>query len=433
MNYFKKLYNFIYSRGVIGKNKLDDKLTSLLNIISFLTALGSFGIFLMAYKFTTDYIYMSVTIGVSAVYFVLIILHHFHQMRLAKLYFSTIIPLWYVSTMFCIGGNFSQSISAAASVGITFLMFRNEVKLRNYLIIYNILLYVLPSLYVTLYEPFFGIHDYPIDEVVVFLLCIGWISIVFSYYEQKTQSQIDSLINTNRKLEQKTLEMERFTYIASHDLKSPLNNVGGFLSLIRRDIEKKEYNNLLEYLEYVETGTLQMNELIEGVSEITQTDNLAPLTYSDVDLNKSMEKALLNLKNEIDNSKAIINYTKLPHYICNEDHFIIIFQKIIHNAIKYNNSKPPIVDISCYSAIDKIVIKIKDNGIGIKQKYYDQIFIFFKKLHISSEYSGTGLGLGLVKKLINIYHGNISVDSVFGKFTCFEIELPKLKTTNAQG
>lgn len=193
MNFLKKAFHFIYNRGVSEKFPEDNDLTGRLNVISFITALGSFGIFVISYLFTEDLVYMAVNLCITITYFTIIILHHFHLIRQAKIYFSTILPLWYVVTILCVGGNFSQSIIALTTIVITFLMYKNELKFRNGLIIYNIFLFILPTIWTALNEPFFGVRDYPIDEVVVFILCLGWISIVFFIYESNTEEYIKSL------------------------------------------------------------------------------------------------------------------------------------------------------------------------------------------------------------------------------------------------
>lgn len=430
MNFLEKAFRFIYTRGVSDQFPDDNKLTSLMNIISFITALGSFGIFMSTTLFTDDTVYMIVTLGVSITYFNIIILHHFNLIKQAKIYFSTIVPLWYVSTILCIGGHFSQSIAAVATIVITFLMYKKEIKFRNSLIIYNIFLFILPTLYVTLNEPFFGVRDYPIDEIVVFILCLGWISIVFSIYESNTDDFIDSLQEKNKELVQKTTELERFNYIASHDLKSPLRNITSFLNLIKRDLSRGKDENIEEYIEYTLTSAHQMNELVKGVLEISTAEKDTTANYQTIDLNETLGKAIRNLREDIQDANAEISTEKLSFVYGNESDFIVIFQNIIQNGLKYNKSAHPKIIISSDITNAKQIIHFKDNGIGISEEYYNQIFEFFKRLHSSQEYPGTGLGLGLCKKIVNKYDGNISVVSKVGEYSTFSISLPLMSNAN---
>jgi len=162
MNIFKKIISFISSQGFIEENEEYNKLTSLLNIISFFTSLGALGIFITTVFLSLDVVYMGITLFVTILYALIIIFHRFHHFTFAKLYFALIVPLWYVITMLFIGGHFSQSIAAAATIFITYLLFKKEKKLRNSLIIYNILVFVLPTLYITFYEPLFGVGIFPL-------------------------------------------------------------------------------------------------------------------------------------------------------------------------------------------------------------------------------------------------------------------------------
>jgi len=424
MKYIKQFYQFIKSRGVSDRHQEDNKLTELLNIICFLTSFGAFNIFLATFLFTSDSVYMSVSLGVSITYLIMIILHHFHLINEAKIYFSIFIPFWYVATIITIGGHFSQSIAAVATIVITFLMFKEQVRFRNGLIIYNIFLFILPTLYVTFYSPIFGVRDYPIDEIVVFLLCLGWISIVFSIYESNTLKYIESLESTNRVLDRKNAELERFNYIASHDLKSPLRNITSFIGLIKKDIKKGKFDQIEEFLGFAETGALQMNELIKGVLEISRVEDKKERIDSLINLNTVLYKVLINLQHEIEEKNALVESQSLPSFLCKESDFIIIFQNIIQNGLKYNKSTAPIINFTADMDNDWVTITITDNGIGIKKEYHDQIFEYFKRLHTTIEYPGTGLGLGLVKKLVEKYEGRITVKSEIGSYSSFIIKLP---------
>lgn len=422
----KSIYYFILSRGVSKEWKLEDKLTSFLNVISALTSLASFGIFLATLLFSNDYLYMAVSLGVSIMYLLLVILNHFHLTRLAKLYLTSIIPLWYAITIICIGGYFSQSIATAATVGMAFIFFRDKRRLRNGLIIYNILLYLISTLYITINPPIFGVRDFPLDEIVVFMLCLGWISLVFYYYELDTKNYINTLKNKNSELNQKTIELERFAFIASHDIKSPLQNIIGYLNILDKKFTEGKTENLTVFINYAKQGAHQIDELIKGVLEITALgQTLETKNYSEINLNLSLDKALFNLKNEIAKTNTVIKRDTLPFYFCYEAHLILIFQNIIQNAVKYNKSIPPVISITSTIEDNNVIIEIKDNGIGIEKKYNEYIFEFFKRLHNSSEYVGTGLGLGLVKKIIGMYDGKVLIDSVVGEYSIFKIYLPQ--------
>lgn len=431
MNIFKKIISFVSSQGFIEENEEYNKLTSLLNIISFFTSLGAFGIFVATVFLSLDVVYMGITLLVTILYALILVFHHFHHFTFAKLYFSLVVPLWYLITMLFIGGHFSQSIAAAATIFITYLLFKKEKKLRNSLITYNIFVFILPTLYITFYEPLFGVREFPIDEIVVFLLCIGWISIVFNIYEDKTQEYIKSLERKNKELEQKTIEIQRFTDMASHDLKSPLRNIASHIGLMKRDIKKQKYDRIEEFGDIAINKVFQMNELLDGFLQISRLNRRSKQNFKMIDLHKPLKKAINNLQSDIKNKNAKIVIGDLPKMYCLESDFVIIFQNLIQNGIKYNQSEQPVIQISSIQKDNIYTIKVKDNGIGIPHQYRNQIFDFFKRLHTSEKYEGTGLGLGICKKLVNALDGTIEVRSQEKQYTEFLIKLPIKQTTQS--
>ena len=104
--------------------------------------------------------------------------------------------------------------------------------------------------------------------------------------------------------------------------------------------------------------------------------------------------------------------------------FTTIFQNLIENGIKYNESSKPRINIRTEEEKDKFIIAIQDNGIGIEEAYHEKIFQFFKRLHNQEKYQGTGIGLSLCKKIVRNYDGNITVSSEIGQGTTFKIILP---------
>lgn len=424
MNYFNPILDYIQSRGVSDEHSEDNSLTKLLNLTSFITFIGGVFVFFVAIFLDTDPVYQAICLLVSLIYLVIIILHHFHKIKAAKIYFSIAMPFWISLLSILLGGNFGQSLISAVTIFVVFLIFKNQPRLRNFLMLVNIISYLGIVAFSYLSEPLLGYKDYPLDEVVTWFLCFTYMSIVFFVYEEKNEKHIATLEKKNKELKQKTIELERFTYIASHDLKSPLRNIVSFLNLIELGIKEKDYDELPEYIQYAENGAFQMNELISGVLEISKINSIEDSFLENVNLNKALDKAISNLQSEIEDSKAIIEAQKLPHHQCNKSDFILIFQNIIQNGIKYNHSEPPIISIYSTVSDKELIISIKDNGIGIKEKYHQQIFEHFKRLHTTREYKGTGLGLGLCKKIIEKYDGKIEIESKPDHYSIFSIKLP---------
>ncbi len=427
MKYISRLIHFIQSRGLSDELAEDQALIGPINLIASLTASGALFVFLIAFIFTTDYVYMAITSVIFCMFSMIVVLHHFQYQKLARYYFALIMPSWFIFAIVGIGGYFGQGICSTTGILITYLLFKKQPVLRNWLVAYNGVLFIAATLFVTYNGPLLGIHDYPFDEIFTWGLNFVWLSIIFYFYEKQTFNYIHTLRVKNQELRQKTGELKRFTYIASHDLKSPLRNIISFLSLMKRELDAGRYEDIKEYLTFAQTGAYQMNELVEGVLEVSKIDARNKATPEVIDLNSALEKALLNIQQDIDNKQAQVSISNLPSMLCIESDFVIIFQNIIQNALKYNDALVPLIQITSQREGRYFLIHIKDNGIGIPARYHQQIFEFFKRLHTTDEYPGTGLGLGLCKKIIEKYNGTISVQSEEGISSTFSLKLPLSK------
>jgi len=423
IQYFYTIFKFIKSRGVKESRPDVNYQTSLLNLISFFSALGAFSVFLIS-LLHNDFVYTTITFCITVFFLLIPLLHHYTTVEVTRLYYALATPIWYCSTQLLIGGYFGQGIAFGGTVVIVYLFFKEQPSLRNKLIAYNAILFTLSSLYITVYQPVLRTIDYPFDELVVAFMSTGWISIIFFVYDSRLNKIIDNLREKNKELTQKTTELQKFNYIASHDLKTPLLSIINFIGLIKQ-AQKKEDQKLNTYLMYVESNAIQMNELIEGVLEISKIDYIdSPTKVKVVDLNKTLELAKMAMKEITSFDKICIDSSPLPKAIGNEHDFLSLFQKIIHNGFKFNQSAEPIIKVyATYNQAD-FQIHFKDNGIGIAPQYQEQIFDLFKKLHIQAEYKGSGLGLSLAKKIMLKYNGTISVTSTPNMGATFTLTFP---------
>lgn len=228
----------------------------------------------------------------------------------------------------------------------------------------------------------------------------------------------------NVKLEQSNTELERFAYIASHDLKSPLRNVISFLNLIERKLKNTEDKDIKEYLNFATGNARQMYSLIQDVLEYSRI-NEKEVPTAEVDLNESLMFVLQNLKDDMQSKGAVVFAKPLPVIEANSVHILQLFQNLIGNGIKYNINRKPKVILSHRMDSASHVFSVIDNGIGISEEYHKQIFQMFKRLHTKDEYPGTGIGLALCKKIINNLGGEIWLESVPGRGTTFYFSIPK--------
>ncbi len=227
-------------------------------------------------------------------------------------------------------------------------------------------------------------------------------------------------------LEQSNAELERFAYIASHDLKTPLRSVSSFLNLIQRKIEKKyDDPELEEFLKFAINGAGQMYYLIQDVLEYSKINMSLPIAFVPVDLNEVVKEVCINLQSDIEEKKAVLYAEPLPIIQSDKIRMIQLFQNIIENGIKYNNSERPTVYISYQDKNEHHQITFKDNGIGIRKEYNEQIFEMFSRLHRQNEYEGTGIGLAICKKIVTSFGGTIAVNSEEGKGSQFMLTFRK--------
>lgn len=237
------------------------------------------------------------------------------------------------------------------------------------------------------------------------------------------------LIKLNTKLEQSNQDLEQFAYIASHDLRSPLQTILGFTQIL-----KQKYLDALDdkgkhYLDRIISGAYRMNKLITALLEYSRIGN-KNLEFKPVDGNSIIDQVLESLQSEIEQSSAVILRDRLPTLHGNEVQIGQLFQNLIGNAIKYRHHHvKPQIKITVEQRINfEYLIGIHDNGIGIPSEDFQRIFQVFQRLEHSEEYSGTGIGLAVCQKIVDNHGGRIWVESEENQGTSFYFTLPGDKT-----
>jgi signal transduction histidine kinase len=407
---------------------VQDKDYELLSVIhkgSMLSLVGS-----SIYLFYSIFIQQDLLNVITSVPFVLVFMVEavFYRLKMIeplKLLLVLSLPLLVSLETLFIGGDFSQPAALIASLVITYNFFGGRRKRMYAIGLVNIISYVAVLLYLQFEEPLFKLKDDPYDEIVVFLVSVCWLFLILEKHDRDEKLLIGNLERKNESLKKATEELERFANIASHDLKSPLRNIASFLGLIERNFKRGDTSNLLTNLEFAKSAATQMHFLVESILEISKVNQDANPHKEVADLNALLKNALNNLHQDILDKKASVKVDTLPHYYCNPFEMTLLFQNFIENAIKYNQSEKPVVEVKATDEKDALRIAITDNGIGIDQQYHEYIFDHFKRLHSSSQYAGTGLGLSLCKKIVQKHDGSIKVNSALGEGSTFTVVLPK--------
>ncbi|CAK0773460.1 hypothetical protein CCP2SC5_50071 [Azospirillaceae bacterium] len=227
-------------------------------------------------------------------------------------------------------------------------------------------------------------------------------------------------------LQRSNSELEQFSYVASHDLRQPLRVVFGYISLLEelcnriycnnlKNIDDDLYKEYNEYMFFIKNAVERMDRLIVDIldySRIGRRQNIVDI-FSLYDI---ICEAVFDLNPLIQETKAVISIQdNMPNIQCHKLEIVRLFQNLIENAIKYRHpDRVSIITISSYGDIDKYVVCVEDNGIGIESCHFDRIFGIFQRLHNYSEYNGTGIGLAICKKIIEHHKGKIWVESTPG-------------------
>ena len=222
-------------------------------------------------------------------------------------------------------------------------------------------------------------------------------------------------------------ELERFAYVASHDLQEPLRMVTNFTQLLEKRYGDKLDARALEFIQYASNGATRMQHLVRDLLEYARIGNEAE-NFEVIDLNSLRQTIEENLLTSIEQTGTIIEWAILPTILADPSRIRSVFQNLIGNAIKYRKpDEAPQIAISVESSSDQWILSIKDNGIGMKQQYCEKIFEPFKRLHRKEEYPGTGMGLAICRKTLEGLGGKIWVLSELGQGSTFYLSLPKIK------
>lgn len=225
-------------------------------------------------------------------------------------------------------------------------------------------------------------------------------------------------------LKRSNKDLEQFAYVASHDLQEPLRMVSSFTQLIERKYRDKLDEDANEYIWYVVDGAKRMQSLINDLLSYSRVTTKVK-DFTKINLNETVDEAIFNLEIAIEENNAIVVVDSLPPIYGDSSQMVQLFQNIIGNAIKYRSEKIPEIHISASEGDQEWIFKIEDNGIGIQPEYNERIFQIFQRLHGSHAYSGTGIGLAICKKIVELHGGSIWVNSKPGEGSIFYFTIPK--------
>lgn len=226
----------------------------------------------------------------------------------------------------------------------------------------------------------------------------------------------------NRQLVRLNEDLERFAFVASHDLQEPLRMITVYTQLLQRRALLSSNPQSAEYVANIVGGARRMRELLDDLRAYAELG--APDAPGlNVDLNTVILRAKENLALSIKDSGAVVTCDRLPFVTAYEGHLVPLFQNLIGNAIKYRGEQAPRIHLA-YSKGSDLSFSVTDNGIGIAAEFHEAIFVPFKRLH-GSNIPGSGLGLSICKRVVERYGGRIWVESNPGEGATFRFTLPE--------
>ena len=237
---------------------------------------------------------------------------------------------------------------------------------------------------------------------------IGISSLCEDITAQETSRREQQILSTE--LEARNAELERFVYTVSHDLRSPLISIKGFIGLLQKDIDAKDTEKINSDMEKINNATDTMGELLMGLLELSKIGRIInPREFGS--LTSLVKKASEHVQDAIRERGIELKIDgNMPTYWGDQLRLLEVFQNLIENAVKFMGDQPsPCIEISAELNGEMIVCKVKDNGIGIDPVYHDRIFNLFERLN--PKIDGTGIGMTLVKRIIEAHGGIITVES----------------------
>lgn len=270
----------------------------------------------------------------------------------------------------------------------------------------------------------------------------GWIGFLVDIHAQKLVEQTlkdnrelkdmqGELFRYQDELERKVIELnrsnyelEQFAHLASHDLQEPLRKLFFYSDLLKKKYSGSIDSSGITVLNNMTHAAARMRELIQDLLSYSQLHK-QKLVMEDVSLNQIIDEILRDLDMNIRDKDAIIRVSEMPELNGNTLRLRQLFTNLISNSLKYSRKDArPEIDVRAVRDNNEWVVSVKDNGIGFDQQYSEKIFGLFERLHSRDEFPGTGIGLSICKKIVELHGGAISATSKQNEFSVFEVRFP---------
>ncbi|MCG3254182.1 MAG: hypothetical protein KAX09_10040, partial [Candidatus Heimdallarchaeota archaeon] len=226
---------------------------------------------------------------------------------------------------------------------------------------------------------------------------------------------------------ERTQELEAFSYSVSHDLRTPLRSIAGFSKALKDDFSNQLDEKGIDYLSRIINSTNRMNEIIRDMLELAQISR-SDFIYEHVNLSKIITEIMNNLSQLYQEQDIVFDIQGNIYAKCDAKLIRIALENLLSNAFKFSKEKTEIsVSFGVEELDDTRIFFVKDQGVGFDMKYYDKLFGLFQRLHSNDDFEGTGIGLIIVKRIIDRHKGEVWAESKVDKGATFYFTLGELK------
>jgi PAS domain S-box-containing protein len=232
------------------------------------------------------------------------------------------------------------------------------------------------------------------------------------------------LLRINAALQRSNADLEQFAYASSHDLQEPLRMVSLYTQLLQFRYAGRLDPEADDHIARAVAGARRMEQMLKDLLTYSQAGLGAEEVAEPADPSDAVSAAMENLEAAVAESGATVEVSGVPLLRVQKVHLVQLFQNLIGNAIKYRGAEPPRVRVSGRAEDDRVIVEIKDNGMGFEPRYAMQVFGVFKRLH-GDGYEGTGIGLAVCSRIVERYGGTIDVDAAPGRGATFRLNLPR--------
>jgi PAS domain S-box-containing protein len=245
------------------------------------------------------------------------------------------------------------------------------------------------------------------------------------YRDITERKEMESLLRQRAEdLAQSNADLEHFAYVASHDLQEPLRNVASCLQMLEQGNKGKLGEDSDHLIHFAVDGARKMKALIMDLLTYSRLTTRGQ-PFKAVDVQEVLDQSVGNLKSLIEGKGAEITRDRMPTVRGDSTQLLQVFQNLISNAIKFGPGESPKVHVSAQINSNEWIFSVEDNGIGIEDKYFDRIFVIFQQLSKKMPFQGTGMGLAIVKKIVERHRGRVWVESEVGVGSTFCFTIPQ--------